>query len=98
MTSPAALAAAIATSRCCCDIMALLAQNENLAAEMRWMHLADVAVRPRLGSGELDLHLGFGLDHLFNPKVFDLEAMGVIQFIDEGEFYFIALLHRDAGG
>ncbi len=43
------------------------------------MHLADIAVCPGLGGGELDGHLGFRLDHLFNPKGFDLKAMRVIQ-------------------
>ncbi len=62
------------------------------------MHLADVIVCPGLGGGELDGHLGFGLDHLFNPKGFDLKAMRLIQFIDQGEFYVIALLHCEAGG
>src|SRR5712691_2680243 len=98
MTSPAALAAAIATSRCCCDIMALLTQDENIATKMRRMHLADIAVCPGLGGGELDGHLGFRLHHLFNLKVFDLKAMGVIQLIDEGEFNLVTLLDHQTGG
>ena len=56
------------------------------------MHLADITVYPGLGGSELDGHLGFGLDHLFNPKGFDFKAMRVIQLIDKGEFDFIALL------
>src|SRR2546425_9378572 len=97
MTSPAALAAAIATSRCCCDIMVLLAQYQNIATEVRRMQLADIAVCPSLGGGELNGHLGFWLDDLFNPKVFDLKAMGVIQLVYESEFHFIPLLHHQAG-
>ena len=61
------------------------------------MHLADIAVCPGLGGGELDGHLGFWLDDLFDPEVLDLKAMRVIQLIDEGEFHFIALLHHQAG-
>src|SRR5215471_11152991 len=97
MTSPAALAAAIATSRCCCDIMALLAQNQNIATEVRRMYLADIAVRPGLRGSELNGRLGFWLDDLFNPKIFDLKAMGIIQLIDESELHFIPLLHHQAG-
>ena len=41
---------------------------------------------------------GFWLDHLFNPKGFELKAMRLIQRIDEGEFDLVALLNRDAGG
>src|ERR1041384_1536841 len=97
MTSPAALAAAIAASRCCCDIMALLAQYQNLATEVRRMHLADIAVRPDLGGGELDGHLLFWLDDFLNVEIFDLEAVRLIQLIDERELHFISLLYHQAG-
>ena len=57
------------------------------------MHLADVAMGPRLGGSELDRRLRLWLHDLFNTEVFDLEAMGFVQLIDQGEFNFIALLH-----
>jgi hypothetical protein len=78
--------------------MALLAQDQHLATKVRRMDVADIAVRPRLRGGEPHGRLGFGLDDLFNPNLFDLEAMGLIQLIDEGEFYVIPLVHHQAGG
>ena len=60
------------------------------------MYLADIAVRPGLGGGELDGHLGFWLDDLFNPKIFDLKAMGLIQLIDERELHVRPLVHHQA--
>jgi len=58
--------------------MILLAQYQNVATKVRRMELADIVVGPSLGSGELDGHLGFWLDHLLNVKGFDLKAMRVI--------------------
>src|SRR4029450_1230542 len=37
------------------------------------------------------------MNDLFNPKIFDLKAMGVIQLIDERELHFIPLLYHQAG-
>jgi hypothetical protein len=78
----------VSASSCWCDSMALLAQDQNLATNVRRMYVADIAVRPRLRGGERHGRLGFGLDNLFNPNLCDLEAMGVLQLIDEGEFHF----------
>jgi hypothetical protein len=78
--------------------MALLAQYQHLAPNVRWMYVADIAVRPRLRGGELHGRLGFGLHDLFNPNLCDLEAMGVLQLIDEGEFHVIPLVHHQTGG
>jgi hypothetical protein len=78
--------------------MALLAQYQNLATEVRRMQVADIAVRPGLRSGELHGHLGFGLDDLFNPNICDFKAMGVIQLIDERELHFLPLVHHQALG
>jgi hypothetical protein len=78
--------------------MALLAQYQHLATNVRRMYVADRAVHPRLRGGELHGRLGFGLDDLFNPNICDLEAMGIIQLLDEGEFHFLPLVHHQAGG
>src|SRR5262249_56684677 len=93
ITSPAALAAAIATSRCCCNIAVLLVEYEHLPTDVRWMYVADEAMYTSLGSGELDRCLRLGLHDLFNTEVFDLEAMGFVQLVDQGEFNVITLLH-----
>ena len=92
-----ALAPQSAQARGCCDILALLAQYQNIATEVRRMQVADIAVRPGPRGGERHGHLGFGLNDLFNPKIFDLKAMGVIQLIDERELHFIPLLYHKAG-
>jgi len=60
-----------------------------MAAEVWRRQWTDRAVYPGLRGGELHGHLGFGLDDLFNAKIFELKAMGVIQFIDERELHFI---------
>src|SRR5206468_9822409 len=81
-------------SRCCCNIAVLLVEYQYLPTDVWGMHLANVAMSPRLGSGELDCRLRLRLHDLFNTEVLDLEAMGFVQFIDQGEFNFIALLHH----
>src|SRR5215471_537610 len=93
ITSPAALAAAIATSRCCCNIAVLLSEYEQLPTDVRWMYVADEAMDTRLGRGEFDRCLRFWLHDLFNTEVFDLEAMRFVQLVDQGEFNVITLLH-----
>src|SRR4029434_2523019 len=50
----------VSASSCCCDSMALLAQYQNLAPNVRWMYVADIAVRPRLRGGERHGRLGLG--------------------------------------
>ena len=60
------------------------------------MYVAEIPVRPGLRGGELHGHLRFGLDYLFNTNLFDLKPMGVLQFVDQGEFHFIALVHDQA--
>jgi hypothetical protein len=80
----------------CCARMPLLAQDQYLATEVRRMQVAEIAVHARLRGGELDGHLGCGLDDFFNAPIGDFETMGIIQLIDEGEFHLISLLHHDA--
>src|SRR5262249_55715219 len=75
-----------------------LVEYQHLSTDVRWMHLANVAMNPRLGSGELDQRLRLRLHDLFNTEVFDLEAMGFVQLIDQGEFNVIALLHYQVRG
>jgi hypothetical protein len=77
-------------------LIALLAQDEHLATDVRRMYVADIPVRPGLRGGECHGQLRFGLDHLFNPNLFDLKPMGVLQFVDQGEFHLIALVHHQA--
>jgi hypothetical protein len=69
-----------------------------MATEVWRMQLTDIAMRPRLRGSEPYGYLGLGLDDLFNPKIFDLKAMGVLQLIDERELYFIPLGHHQARG
>jgi hypothetical protein len=69
-----------------------------LPTDMRWMYVADEAMHTRRGSGELDRRLRLRLHDLFNPEVFDLEAVGFVQLIDQGEFNFITLLHDQGRG
>ena len=78
--------------------MALVAHDEKLTPDVQRMQVAEIAVHARLRGGEPHGHLGFGLDDLFNPNLFDLKAVRVLQLIDEGEFHFIPLLHHQAGG
>ena len=59
---------------------------------------AECRMHTRLGSGELDRRLRLRLHDLFNPEVFDLEAVGFVQLIDQGEFNFITLLHDQGRG
>jgi len=68
----------VSASRGCCAILALLAQDQHLATNVRRMDVADIAVHPRLRGGEFHGRLGFGLDDLFNPNLFDFEAMRVL--------------------
>ena len=77
MPSPA-LALLPVPARNWCDRMPLLAQDQHLAPEVRWMQVAEIAVHARLRGGELYGHLGFGLDDLFNPEIVDLKTMRVI--------------------
>src|SRR4029450_483801 len=77
-------------------LMALLAQYQNIATDVWRMYVADITVRPGLRGGERHGHLRVGLDNLFNPKLCDLKAMGVVQLIDERELHFLPLVHHHA--
>src|SRR5215467_6650983 len=58
------------------------------------MDVANIVMDTRLGSSELDSGLLFRLQELFfHTDVLDLEAMGFVQLIDQGQFNFITLLH-----
>src|SRR5438874_474641 len=63
------------------------------------MYVADIVMDTRFGSRELNSGLLFRLHNLFfHTDVLDLEAMGLVQLIDEGEFNFVTLLHYESRG
>src|SRR6266480_5035681 len=73
-------------------------EDEQLSSQVRRVHLAAEVMHTSRGSGELDRRLRLRLHDLFNPEVFEIEAVGVFQLIDKREHYFIPLVYREAGG
>jgi len=69
-----------------------------LSSQVGRVHVAAEVMHTSRGSGELDRRLRFGRHDLFNPEVFEIEAVGVFQLIDKCEHYGIPLVYREAGG
>jgi hypothetical protein len=73
-----------------------LLHHQNLPTDVRRMHLADVGVEAGSPRRKLYGGLRLGLHNFFDTESFKFEAMGQVEFIDQGEFHLIALLDDEA--
>ena len=60
------------------------------------MHMADEGVHSGLGGGKFYGRLPFGLDDFFDAKFGDFETVRLVEFIHQGEFDLVTLLHGPA--